>query len=174
MGFLLIVLLASCTRQKTENIINDINENSNFEYGLLTVKTDEVESNFNVIEGFGKDIYVDPNAEISQSTMNEYMANNPTTYYEVTAYPDYTDSARYITSIETSDPDKHIYELSVGDEYTKEEVTAYLDTYGFEPHEEIISAYINEKVIIRVYIEDGEIYKLLVEVEITNRKDIVF
>lgn len=172
--FVFAILLTGCTRQKTERIIEDISQNSNFEYELLTEITENITSKFNIMGGFGVETLVDSNIDPYSVDINEYMLNNPTTYYEVTAYPDYVNGGSYITRISTSDPEIYIYDLSVGDEYTEVEIIEYMRSLGFYPRDSISSIYVNERVWIRVFLEEGIIIKLVVEVEITNRTGIVY
>ncbi|MBU1093164.1 MAG: hypothetical protein KKH01_01740 [Firmicutes bacterium] len=172
--FVFVILLTGCTRQKTERIIEKISQNSNFEYELLTVVTEDVTSKFNIMGGFGVETLIDANIDPYSVDIYEYMLSNPTTYYDVTAYPDYANGGSYITRISTSDPEIHIYDLSVGDEYTEVEIIEYMESLGFYPRDSISSVYVNERVWIRVYLEEGIIIKLGVEVEITNRTGIEY
>jgi len=169
-----MLLLSGCSKQASETIIKDISDNSNFEYELLTVVTEEIESKFNVMEGFGVRILMDTNIDPDNDNIDVYMLNNPTTYYYVTAYPDYMNGGSYVTKIETSDPEIYIYDFSVGDLYTEDAITEYMETLGFFPHGSISSTYVNDRARIRVYLHDGIIIKLVSEVEVTNTTGLIF
>lgn len=172
--FILLFVLSGCVQARTEKEIEKINEKSNFLYPLLTVVTEEIRSKFNILEGFGAYKLIDPNVDPYQDDINLYLLNHPTTYYQVSAYPDFVNGGSYITMIETSDPEIHIYDLSVGDAYTTDEVVAYMETIGFYPHEDISSTYENANLRIRVYLLEGVIIKLRAEIEIMNRMGMIF
>ncbi|MCF7931893.1 MAG: hypothetical protein K9K93_01875 [Acholeplasmataceae bacterium] len=174
MIIVLATLLTGCGTKKTEKIIEDLNANSNFEYELLTVVTDDIESRFSTMNGFGMRILVDATLDPQIDDINDYMDNHPTTYYTVTAYPDDSDGGDFITRIETSDPDIYVYDLKVGDPYVEDQINKSMASLGYLPHPEIQLTYVNDRVRIRVYHHDDLIVKLVVEVEVTNRLGIQF
>ena len=177
--FVIIIIILSfvlfgCTTQRTESIIKDISQNSNFKYQMLTEVTEEITSEFSVMEGFGMRILVDSSLDPSIDDISEYMDNNPTTYYHVTAYPDYMNGGSYITRIETSDPEIFLYDLSVGDEYNRDEINEYMKSLGFKPDDTIASAYVNQRVKINIYLVNDVITKLIVQVIVTNKTRMIF
>ncbi len=76
--------------------------------------------------GFGIDTLVDTSIDPYSVDINEYMLNNPTTYYSITAYPDHWNGGWYIIRIETSDKKIYIYDLWVRDEYIEDEIIEYM------------------------------------------------
>ncbi|MFA7422632.1 MAG: hypothetical protein WCZ00_02735 [Acholeplasmataceae bacterium] len=170
----LCFILMGCTRQINEKLINSITENSNFKYALLTEVTEDIKSEFTILDGFGVYMLVDPSINPDEYDVLGFMEDNQTTYYHVTAYPDHIDGGEFITRIDTSDPNIYIYDLSVGDIYSKQELNDYMETIDFYPHEENESIYINEGVKIRVYKTIDTITQLTVEVEVTNKEGIIF
>jgi len=172
-----LFILTGCAVQRNEKVITDINEHSNFTYPLLTVVTDEVKSDFNIMDGFGMYELIDPNCDPYNDDINLYMQDNPTTFYTVTAYPDFADGGSYITAIRTSDPSDptlHIYDLSVGDIMTMDEITTYMATLGFSHDSDIASFYSKERTMLRVYLSEGVIIQLYVRIDIMNRMGMIF
>ena len=179
---LLIFLLAGCVKQRTEHIVEDLNENSNFEYDLLTEITGDVrtsmEDRFSSCPGFGVYTLFDKSIDIDvqQDHIHNHLDEYETTTYDVTAYPDYSDGREYITSIWTTDPEIHIYDLYVGDSYTEEELKEYMTSLGFSltNNSENIFMYNKERLNMSIFIENNAITKMYVRVDITNRWDIQY
>lgn len=168
-----LIILYGC-RYNSTAILEDLNEHSNFMYPLTTSVTPDIESNFSVYPGFGIRILVNKEIDVMNDDIDLYMDNHETTYYHVTAYPDHSSSGDFITRIETTDKTKYVYDLHVGDTYTKDELTSYLKTLGYKSNETILQAYDNHGVRIRVALKDDVIVKLSVEVLVTNRFGIIF
>ncbi len=175
---LFIFLLTGCAKQRTENIVEDLNESSNFEYGLLIEVTSDIKTHFNISPGFGVYTLFDSSIEIDiqQESILSYIDEYETTTYDVTAYPDYSDGGEYITMIWTTDPDVHIYDLSVGDSYTEEELSEYMLSLGFTRtnDSENIFMYNKERLNISIFVESNIITKMYVRVDITNRWNIQY
>lgn len=169
-----LMVLSGCQNKVNTKVLDDINSNHNFTYTLTTEVTEEIESLFAVVPGFGVRIFVDPTIDPINDDIDAYMNQHETTFYYVTAYPDHSDEGDFITRIVTSDQTKYIYDLHVGDMYTKAELTTYLYTKGFKQHGEILNAYDHQGVRIRVTLVDDIIQRLSIEVIVTNRWGIIF
>ena len=171
-GFVLLLLLTACSEQKTEKVLVDLALNSNFEYQLNTIVTDEMKDEFSVFEGFGMYTLVDPRIDVDEDDINVFMSENPTTYYDVSGYPNCLDEY-VITKIDTSDPSIDVYDYSVGDTYDEESVITFMNTIGFVKSDNSRFIFENEDVRIRLYFdEDNIIYQITVE--LVSRCNVIF
>lgn len=79
--------------------------------------TDEVrismEDKLNTCPGFGVYTLFDASIDldVEQDNIKVHLDEYETTIYDVTAYPDYDDEGEYITSVQTTDPEIHIYDF---------------------------------------------------------------
>jgi uncharacterized protein YqfB (UPF0267 family) len=76
------------------------------------------------------------------------MQENPTTYYDVSGYPDCLDS-EVITRIYTSDPSIYVYDFSVGEIYDDTDLVALMASKGLEKMDNFRFAFKHEDVVIR-------------------------
>lgn len=166
------MILSSCSQNKTDKILEDLKNHSNFTYELNTTVTDEIRSHFSVFEGFGMYTLVDPSIDLNEDDINLFMSNNPVTYYDVSGYPDCTDEY-VITRIYTSDPSINVYDYSVGDIYDEEEIRLFMDTIGFEKLDSIVNVFENEDVRIRLYFDNENIINKIV-VELVSSCSVIF
>ena len=100
---------------RTKAIVNDINENSNLEIGLLTKADDCLfDENYDIIPGFGITGYF--NKKYGENYMeNSDIIDACSVIYHVTSYPDALYGKLYVTGIEITDPTIEIYGFSVGE-----------------------------------------------------------
>ena len=174
-----IFLLTGCEtpEDKTNDVIDDLLKHSNFEMELLTEVTESIESNYSIMEGFGEFTLLPPEL-IGDVDINMYMNENETTYYRVTGYPDVLSTGRFVTSIVTSDTSINVYDLFVGKEITNDDLDEYMETIGYSPDDRFVGVvqrvYVNEHVYIRVYLENGVITGIRVEVDVTNEEGVIF
>lgn len=175
---LFVFLLTGCVKQRTENAVENLNENSNFEYGLLIEITSDIKTQFNISPGFGVYTLYDLSIQIDiqQEHILSYIDEYETTTYDVTSYPDYSNGGEYITMIWTTDPEIHIYDLSVGDSYMEEELNEYMIYLGFARTNDSadIFMYNRERLNMSIFVESNIITKMYVRVDITNRWDIQY
>ncbi|BCR36402.1 hypothetical protein [Mariniplasma anaerobium] len=158
-----VMILSSCSQIKTDNVLEDLKNHSNFTYELKTIVTDEIKSEFSVFGGFGMYTLVDSSIDVYEDDINVFMSDNPVTYYDVSGYPDCTDEY-VITRIYTSDPSINVYDYSVGDIYDEEEIILFMNTIGFDKSDNIGNVFENEDVRIILYFDDENIiYKIVVE-----------
>jgi len=168
-------LLSGCNSSETDDVIFEFNNNSNFEYQLLTEVTDDIKSGFSIAYGFGMYRLVDQSIENATiEDLAAYIIIHPTTFYTVTAYPDCSDGGDFITYIETTDPDIDLFGISVGDASTQTMVKEQMDANGYIQDESDESLYKNDILRIYVQIEDGTIIKLIVNVKVTNEEGIIY
>lgn len=80
-----------------------------------------------------------------------YIDENPDTYYEVTAYPDYSSKGSFVTSISTTDPNIELFGVNI---------TNDMDD--------------NVSIIVFENIESNTVTKIIIDVTITNKYHIVF
>jgi len=171
-SFVLLLLLTACLEQRTEKVLADLALNSNFEYQLNTNVTDDMKDEFSVFEGFGMYTLVDPRIDVFEDDINVFMSENPTTYYDVSGYPNCLDEY-VITKINTSDPSIDVYDYSVGDTYDEESVITFMNSIGFVKSDNSRFIFENEDVRIRLYFdEDNIIYQITVE--LVSRCNVIF
>lgn len=170
---LFVILLSSCARFDTEEVIQAINDNSNFELKLLTEVDNTIKENYTIEDGFGIYNMYEGVFDPEPIGFQEYMATHETTYYSVTAYPDEASGGSYITRITTTDPSRNFYDLHVGDEYTSSSLTEYMETLGFTPDEDNETKFENGGVFVTFYL-DGTITKIYIYVEVTNTTGIMY
>ena len=125
---LLIVVasFSSCKPILSEKIVEDINENSNFEIALLT-PADEVDfSDFNTVPGMGITGYYNKKYDqyLVSGELERYVQ------YDITTYPRIMFGEQYVTGIEIKDPDVHMYGYSVGD--NSQDLADFLESKGFD------------------------------------------
>lgn len=168
-----LVMLLGC-QDNTNKVIDDLNDHSNFEYELLTVVTDEISENHAKEYGFGSYRLVDSTiTEIDNTDLNDYLRSHETTFYTVSAYPDYSDGGEYITRIETTDTSIDILGFYIGEAITIDEVTKQMEALGYTQDINNSTIYSNGPVGIQLYIDDV-IYRMDVFIEISNADNIVF
>ncbi|MCD4826835.1 MAG: lipoprotein [Acholeplasmataceae bacterium] len=170
--FVLVLALSSCSSQNTEDILDDLLLHSNFEYQLNSIVTDEIKAEFSEFPGFGMYILVDSRIDIFEDDINVFMEENPTTYYDVSGYPNCLDEY-VITRIYTSDPAISVYDYSVGDSYDEESTIAFMDTIGFIKSDKSRFTFENGDVYIRLYYDDENmIYQIVVG--LVSRCNVIF
>lgn len=152
--------------------IEEINLHSSFEYDISTEVTDSIKSDFIIYDEllFGGYIMIDSEIDTSAEDFNimDYLENEPTTYYTVTAYPDEIDRGEYITTIVTRDPTNNIYDLSVGDSYTLETLNDYIESIGYTQFNNMEDTFEKNQIVIKVELVDDIIIKISVRVKVTN------
>jgi hypothetical protein len=131
-GLLILPLLLSavsfsgCKPIFSEKIVEDINENSNFEIALLTPADEADFSNFNTVPGMGITGYYN-------KKYDEYLVegiHERYVQYDVSTYPTIVVGKQYVTGIEIKDPDVHIYGYTVGD--SSQAFSDFLEDKGFD------------------------------------------
>jgi len=171
-SFVLLLLLTACSEQRTNKVLADLALNSNFEYQLNTIVTDEMKNEFSIFDGFGMYSLVDPSIDVFEDDINVFMSENPTTYYDVSGYPNCLDEY-VITKIYTSDPSIDVYNYSVGDSYDEESVISFMDTIGFVKSDNSRYIFENEDVRIRLYFDENNII-YQITVELVSRCNVIF
>lgn len=169
--FSLTIMLSSCTKNSTQKVLDDLSDHSNFLYDLNSTVTDDMKSQFVEFPGFGMYTLVDSTIDINQDDIWLFMQENPTTYYDVSGYPDCLDS-EVITRIYTSDPSIYVYDFSVGDIYD-DDVVSLLESKGFEKIENPEYAFKHEDVMIHfMCTKEGVIYQI--SVSLLSTCDVIF
>ena len=159
-----------------KSIIDDLNDNSNFELDFITEITEDIIAEYSTLEGFGVYYLVDNSITTNNFSITEYIDNTDATYYEVTSYPDYMSVGDFVTTIVTTDPEIQIYDLFVGKAINSEEINLFMETldYFLIVDNNYHKKYTNDRVSINIYFENGIITKLKVDIEITNNEDIQY
>ena len=88
--------------------------------------------------------------------------------YTITSYPDYSSKAQHITAISITDPNIHVYGLTVNSE--KQEIKTVMENEGFTV-EEIGYSIIARKNDYTFSFEENQIY---IMVKVTNKLGIIF
>lgn len=170
--FCLIIMLSSYTKNNTEKVLDDLRDHSNFLYDLNSTVTDDMKFKFVEFPGFGMYTLVDSSIDINQDAIWLFMLENPTTYYDVSGYPDCLDS-EVITRIYTSDPSIYVYDYSVGDTYDDSDILSIMASKGFEKIEDSEYAFKHEDVMIRfMCTKEGVIYQI--SVSLVSTCDVIF
>ena len=173
---LLACLLAfsGCKSIYTQKIVDDINENSNLEIGLLTPSAEVDFSDYGIIPGFGVTGYYDKKYGDYDSDFDKFY--ECCVWYSVTSYPDAVIGESHVTGIEITDPDISIYGYSVGD--SSEEFVDFLEDKGFDRYYDsnTLMKFDKGKVEIRcgIDIETKEINALYVGVDTTNLLGVIY
>lgn len=166
------MILSNCSQNKTNKVLEDLYNHSNFIYQLNTIVTDEIKSEFSVFEGFGMYILVNPSIDVYEDDIDVYMNENPVTYYDVSGYPDCTDDY-VITRIYTSDPSINVYEYSVGNTYDEESVISFMNSIGYDKLDNMSDVFENQDDRIKFYFDDKNIiYKI--EVGLVSSCNVIF
>jgi hypothetical protein len=160
--FSLTIILSSCTKNSTQKVLDDLIDHSNYLYDLNSTVTDDIKSQFAVFPGFGMYTLVDSSIDVNQDDIWLFMQENPTTYYDVSGYPDCLDS-EVITRIYTSDPSIYVYDFSVGEIYDDTDLVALMASKGFEKMDNFRFAFKHEDVVISfMSTHDDVIYQISV------------
>jgi ABC-type Fe3+-hydroxamate transport system substrate-binding protein len=169
--FSLTIMLSSCTKNSTQKVLDDLSDHSNFLYDLNSTVTDDMKSQFVEFPGFGMYTLVDSTIDINQDDIWLFMQENPTTYYDVSGYPDCL-YHEVITRIYTSDPSIYVYDFSVGDIYD-DDVVSLLESKGFDKIEDSQYSFKHEDVIIRfMCTKEDIIYQI--SVSLVSTCDVIF
>ena len=169
-----VASFSSCKPILSEKIVEDINENSNFEIALLTPVVEVDFSSFGVIPGHGITGYYDKkygDEEVNYDDLHACYVQ-----YDVTSYPDVVLGEKYVTGIFITDPDIYVYDYSVGD--NSEEFFDFLEDKGFDKYYNTnrMVKFSKHKVEIRcgVDFEAQTINSIYVGVDLTNRLGVIF
>ena len=169
-----LLSFSSCKPILSEKIVEDVNENSNFEIALLTPVVEIDFSSFGVIPGHGITGYYDKKYGDEEVDYDELHACY--VQYDVTSYPDVVLGEKYVTGIFITDPDIYVYDYSVGD--NSEEFFDFLEDKGFDKYYNTnrMVKFSKHKVEIRcgVDFEAQTINSLYVGVDLTNRLGVIF
>jgi hypothetical protein len=130
-GFAVLVCVSfsGCRSIRSEKLVEDINNHSNFEIDLLTPVGECDFEGFGMIPGHGVEGYYDK--KYGDITENDAL-NASYVQYDVTSYPDIGFGKKYVTGIYISDPEIHVYGYSVGD--NSEEFSDFLEGKGFDEY----------------------------------------
>ena len=161
---------------RTKAIVNDINENSNLEIGLLTKADDGLfDENYDTIPGFGITGYFD------KKYGENYMENSDvidacSVIYHVTSYPDALYGKLHVTGIEITDPAIEIYDFSIGDSVA--EIEAFLQDNGYKKFDDAnrLKKFKKGNVQIRIGInyEEQTMQSIYIGVDSTNFTGVIF
>ena len=165
---------SSCKPILSEKIVEDINNNSNFEIDLLTPAEEVNFEGFAAVPGFGVTGYYD-------KKYGDMDADYDAVYvcyvqYDVTSYPDVAFGDKYVTGIFVTDPDLNVYGSSVGD--NGKEFFDFLEGKGFDEYSNNghLMKFSKGKVEIRCGFnnETQEINSIYVGIKLTNRLGVIF
>ena len=169
-----VACFSSCRPILSEKIVEDINNNSNFEIDLLTPAEEVSFEGFATIPGFGVTGYYNKKYGDMEADYDAVYACY--VQYDVTSYPDVALGEPYVTVIFVTDPDINIYGYSVGD--SSEEFSDILSDKGFEEYYNngSLIKFTKGKVEIRCGINNGtqEINSLYVGMDLTNMLGVIF
>ncbi|AUD63743.1 hypothetical protein BK010_09120 [Tenericutes bacterium MO-XQ] len=168
-----------------KDTVNDINRYSEFGIELLYQLSDEDWDNYNVSPGFGMDIIYDkalprPFEGDSFFDIHEYSETNPVVFYDITSYPNIIGDYGYVTRIETTDPDHHLFGLKVNDQVSEDEISEALNEYHYGLDEVydhgdlVIYEYKRSKVTIDIYTENDVITRFRIRIKVRSIPGIVF
>ena len=173
----LLIVVASfsgCRSIRSEKIVEDINNHSNFEIDLLTPAKEADFEEFGMLHGFGVTGYYDKkygDIEVDSEALFACWVK-----YDVKAYPNAAHGDYCVTGIHIKDPDIHVYGYSVGD--SREEFSDFLEEKGFDEYYNNghLMKFSKGKVEIRCGInnETQEIRSLYVGIDLTNRLGVIF
>lgn len=121
--------LTACNQNKPADTAALINENCDFELGILQDVRDADLSGFDTIPGFGVTGYYNPEYAASENTEGGYMLDRHLSY-EVTAWPDYADGGSYVTRIECTDEDVKFFGVTLASGV--DEINSALGDAGFD------------------------------------------
>lgn len=181
-----IVGLMVIPKMIEKDTVNDLNTYSEFGIDLLYQLSDEDWDDYNVLAGFGMDIIYDielppPFMEDEEYfNIHEYSETNPVTMYDITSYPNMIGDYGYVTRIETTDPDYHLFGMRVNDHISEQELSEVLNEYHYDLDETfvngdfIIYKYARSKVTINVYTENDVITRFRVSIKVRSIPGIVF
>ena len=173
----LLIVVASfsgCRSIRSEKIVEDINNHSNFEIDLLTPAQEADFEGFAIVPGFGVEGYYN-------KKYGDIMENYDAVYacyvqYDVTCYPDVAFGEKYVTGIFVTDPDIHVYGYSVGG--NSEEFSEFLEGKGFDAYYDNghLMKFSKGKVEIRYGVnnETQELNSIYVGIDLTNRLGVIF
>ena len=165
---------SGCRPILSEYIVEDINNNYNFEIKLLTPAEEADFEEFGIIPGFGITGYYDKKYGDIDADYDAVHACY--VQYDVTSYPDVAFGDKYVTGIWITDPAINLYGYSVGDNI--EEFSDFLENKGFDEYYNNghFMKFSKGKVEIRcgVINETQEINSLYVGMQLTNRCGVIF
>lgn len=168
-----------------DTTIQTLNEHSHFSLPVLYQYTTDDIDDYNVVEGFGMDVIYDinyppPFAEDQEFDFVEYSYSNPFSYYDITSYPSLIGSNRYVTGIETSDPDHHIFGLYIGDTVSSEDIENTFKDYHYsldlknDTSNGTLYVFTKSKVTIKLHVEQNIVSRIIVRIHVTSIPGIVF
>lgn len=176
----LCLCVAGCTNagstQSAENAAALINDKSGFELDLLADVSGTDLSSYYAEPGFGVTAYcnrkyVDGLTEFGLSGLS------PCVYYEVTAWPDYSDGGAYVTRIYCSDDSVGFLGVTLASEW--DAIRSALEAAGFTPTERTDIAVENmtatkDGITVTVYRHDDGSKTLHISAEVTNKNGIIY
>jgi hypothetical protein len=183
---LAIVGLMVIPKMIEKDTVNDLNTYSEFGIDLLYQLSDEDWDQYNVLAGFGMDIIYDielppPFMEDEEFfNIHEYSETNPATMYDITSYPNIIGDYGYVTRIETTDPNYHLFGMRVHDQMLEEELSEILKEYHYDLDETFIHGdsvtykYTRSKVTISIYTTDDVITRFRINIKVRSIPGIVF
>ena len=130
LAVLACVSFSGCRSIRSEKIVEDINNHSNFEIDLLTPGKEAGFEEFGMLHGFGVTGYYDKkygDIEVDSEALFACWVK-----YDVKAYPNAAHGDYCVTGIHIKDPDIHVYGYSVGD--SREEFSDFLEEKGFDEY----------------------------------------
>ena len=130
LAVLACVSFSGCRSIRSEKIVEDINNHSNFEIDLLTPAKEADFDGFGIIPGFGVTGYYDKKYGDIDADYDAVYACY--VQYDVKAYPNAAHGDYCVTGIHIKDPDIHVYGYSVGD--NGEEFSDFLEGKGFNEY----------------------------------------
>jgi hypothetical protein len=168
-----------------KDTVKDLNSNSEFGLDLLYKLSDEDWDQYNVLSGFGMDIIYDKELPPAFDDddffdIHEYSKTNPATMYDITSYPNIIGDYGYVTKIETTDPNYHLFNLSVGEDIDGDLISETLENYHYTldesyQHDDIeILVYKRSKVLITIYTDYDVITRIQIRIKVRSIPGIVF
>lgn len=165
-----------------KDMIKDLNSKSSFGIDILYQLEDDEWDNYNVLEGFGIDSIYGQDLPPSDGDfdIHDYMQDHPATTYHITSYPTIISDYGYVTALDTTDSNNHVFNLSVGDSVDESMMTSIFKDYHYRltkhyDHQDIdIYEYKRSKATITIYVEDEMISYIRIRIKVRIIPGIVF
>jgi len=182
---LIIIGIIVIPKMIEKDTVKDLNSHSEFGLDFLYKLSDDEWDQYNVLSGFGMDTIYDkelPPAfdENDFFDIHEYSITNTVTMYDITSYPSIIGDYGYVTKIETTDPNYHLFGLSVGDQVSETLLEEQLGEYHYRLEDIIINPNVDSyeftrsKVTIKIYVIDDLISRIQVRIKVRSIPGIVF
>ncbi len=171
-----MLFLCSGCSLRTNIIVKEINEKSNFEIDLLTLYDENLfGENYGTIPGFGITGYFDKKYGENYEE-NSDAIHACSVIYHVTSYPDVILGKQRVTGIDVTDPLIQVYGFSVGDSAT--ELESFLLDNGYKNFDDAnrLKKFKkgNVQICIGINYEEQTLNSIYVGVDSTNFTGVIF